>query len=371
MVRGNGSWLWDEAGNRYLDFLQGWAVNALGHCAPELVSALESQAAKLLTPSPAFHNMPQLQLAATLCQLTGLDQAVFCNSGAEANEVALKLARKFGAERLGGAHHVVATHGGFHGRTLATMALSGKPAFHALFHPLMPGFAHVPFGDARAVAQALTDDTVAVMVEPIQGEAGVVVPPAGYLRELRQITRKAGKLLILDEVQTGIGRTGHLFAFQAEDVLPDILTLGKGLGAGFPLSATLVTKDANCLAPGDHGGTYGGSPLACAAGLAVTQTVTAPGFMDSVRERGAYLRERLVEVGAPVGATVRGQGLLWALVLPRPIASAVATSCFGKGLLVNAAQPTVLRFAPSLRVSQEEIDAMATLLRQALQELRE
>lgn len=366
MIRGEGSWLWDDQGNRYLDFLQGWAVNALGHCPPEIVDALQRQAHLLLTPSPAFHNEPQLALADELTRLSGLDQVVFCNSGAEANELALKLVRKFGRLHKHGAHEVICCWGAFHGRTLATMAATGKPHFHELFPPNMPGFVHVPFGDVDAVREAITERTVAVMVEPIQGEAGVVVPPVGYLRHLRGLTEAAGLLLVLDEVQTGMGRTGTVFCHQQDGIRPDVMTLGKGLGSGVPISATLTTVDASCLELGDHGSTYGGNPLCCAVALAVTRAVSTPELLRGVRERGEHLCASLRSVARETGASPRGRGLLWALELPTNDAAGVAARCRSSGLLVNAAQPNVLRFAPSLRVTFAEIDAMVEILARAL-----
>jgi len=237
MVRGEGSWLWDDRGRRYLDFVQGWAVNCLGHASPVIQRALAEQAGRLVSPSPAFHNAPQLDLAEALARASGLDRVFFCSSGAEANEGAIKLARKWGTLHRAGAYEIVTADGSFHGRSLATMAASGRPGFEKLFKPPMPGFEKVPYGDVGAVDRAIGERTVAVMLEPIQGEAGVVVPVPGTLRALRALTRERGVLLIVDEIQTGMGRTGQLFAHAAENVSPDIMTLGKGLGGGVPLAA--------------------------------------------------------------------------------------------------------------------------------------
>jgi len=366
MVRGSGSYLWDHTGQRYLDFLQGWAVNALGHAPPEIVDALQAQAATLLNASPQFHNAPQFELASALIEHTGLSQVHFANSGAEANEAALKLARKWGRLRRGGAHEIITTDGSFHGRTLALMAASGKPGWDALFPPNLPGFVKVPFGDVRAVEAQIGAQTVAVMVEPIQGEAGVVVPPDGYLKQLRALCDRENLLLIADEVQTGMGRTGTLFAHEQEHVLPDILTLGKGLGAGVPISAVLANARASCFEPGDQGGTYNGNPLMTAVAARVLSIVSRPTFLEQVRASGGYLQRRLAPLSAKHGFSMRGRGLLWALVLPEPRAERTVQSCFERGLLLNAPRPHLLRLMPSLRVSEPEIDEMAEILGQAL-----
>lgn len=362
MVRGRGSYLWDHEGRRYLDFVQGWAVNALGHAPPELAAALHEQAQTLITASPAFHNAPQLMFARELTRAAGLSEVHFTNSGAEANEAALKLARKWGRLNRGGAYQVITTLGSFHGRTLALMAASGKPGWDALFPPVMPGFEKVPYGDVAAVAAQITRETVAVMVEPIQGEAGVVVPPEGYLRELRRLCDQHDLLLICDEVQTGMGRTGTLFAFERDDVKPDILTLGKGLGGGVPISAVLANQRASCFVPGDQGGTYNGNPLMVAVARSVFAVVSQPHFLSTVRARARYLEERLARLCAEHGFGLRGRGLLWALILPEPIAEAVVARCLAEGLLLNAPRPNLLRLMPSLRVSESEIDEFVRLL---------
>ena len=367
MLRGEGSWLWDNRGKRYLDFIQGWAVNALGHCPRELIETLDCQARTLITPSPALHNRPQLELARALTA-EHFAQAHFANSGAEANEAAVKLARRWGQLHRAGAFEVITARGAFHGRTLAMMAASGKAGWDVMFPPSAPGFVHVPFGNADAVAAAISDRTVAIMVEPIQGEAGVIVPPAGYLRALRQLADEHGLLLIFDEVQTGIGRTGYLFYHQHPEVqaLPDIMTLGKGLGAGVPLSAVLATQEAACFDYGNQGGTYNGNPLTTAVGLRVVNTVRSPGFLDEVRARGDYLRTLLEAVAGKAGlGTVEGRGLLQAIHLEQPVAQQIADEAFERGLIVNPAQPRVLRLMPSLRVSTEEIAQMGEILRSA------
>jgi acetylornithine/N-succinyldiaminopimelate aminotransferase len=366
MKRGQGSYLWDEAGQRYLDFVQGWAVNALGHAASEVSRALAQQAAELVSPSPGYHNAPCLRLAQSLVTLSGLYQAHLCTSGAEANEAALKLARKWGRRHRSGAYEVITATDSFHGRTLALMAASGKPGWDRLFPPNMPGFRKVTFGDADAVRRAVGEATAAIMVEPIQGEAGVVVPPPGYLRQLRQIADEYGLLLICDEVQTGIGRTGTLFGFEHDRVAPDILTLGKGLGAGVPISAVIANARASVFEPGDQGGTHHGNPLSAAVALAVLEVVTRPEFLRSVCERGRQLEAGLNAVAREYGAHVRGRGLLWALALPSVDAERVRDACFERGLLVNAARPAVLRFMPQLRVSSDELQEMLEKLGSAL-----
>jgi acetylornithine/N-succinyldiaminopimelate aminotransferase len=366
MVRGQGSYLWDEHGRRYLDFIQGWAVNALGHAAPEMARALAQQASLLISASPALHNAPQIELAERLVALSGLHRVGFCNSGAEANEGAIKLARKWGRLHRQGAYEIVTAEQAFHGRTLAAMAASGKPGWDELFPPNMPGFRRVPFGDLAAMRRQVGAKTAAIMVEPIQGEAGVIVPPDGYLRGLRQLADEFGVLLVFDEVQTGLGRTGTLFAFEHEGVRPDILTLGKGLGGGVPLSAVLANERADCFVPGDQGGTYHGNPLMTAVGNVVVAEIARPEFLATVRAGGALLERGLCALAARYGGSVRGRGLLWAIELPAARAEAVRDACFETGLIINAARPHVLRLMPSLRVAADEIASMLHTLDAAM-----
>jgi len=363
MLRGQGSWLWDEAGRRYLDFIQGWAVNCLGH-APEVVRhALTTQAGLLLSPSPAFHNRPQLDVAARLCAVSGLDRVFLCNSGAEANEGAIKLARKWGRQQRGGAHEIITFTGAFHGRTLATMAASDKPGWDTLFAPAVEGFRRVEFGDLAAVEAAIGPDTAAVMLEPVQGEAGVITPPVGFLPGLRKLTQERGVLLILDEIQTGMGRTGPLFAKRHWNIAPDIMTLGKSIGAGVPLAALLARESVSCFEPGDQGGTFNGNPLMAAVGLAVLETLMDARFSEHAEQVSASLIERLEGLASRIpGASVRGLGHLLALCLPTPCASEVAARCFESGLLINAPRPDVLRFMPALSASQSEVEEMLSIL---------
>src|ERR1700680_2582885 len=276
-VRGEGSFLWDDSGKRYLDFVQGWAVNCLGHSPPAVVEALAAQSKLLLTPSPAFYNAPSLQLAKALVDRSCFDQVFFTNSGAEANEGAIKLARKYGALHKNGAHEIITFERGFHGRTLATMSASGKKAFEPLFEPKVSGFPKAKLNDLASVERLINEKTIAVMLEPIQGEAGVWPATDRFLRDLRKLTTANGLLLIIDEIQTGIGRTGKLFHYEHTDIAPDIMTLGKGIGGGVPLAALLATQAVACFEHGDQGGTFNGNPLMCAAGLAVLQRVADSG----------------------------------------------------------------------------------------------
>ncbi len=366
MVRGKGSLIYDSEGREYLDFVQGWAVNALGHSPPALARALQEQSERLWHSSPAFRNAPHNELASRLADVSGMDHVFVCPSGAEANESSIKLARKWGKIHRGGAYEIVTTEGSFHGRTLATMSASGKPAFAPLFEPKVPGFRKVPFGDAEAVARAVDERTTAIMIEPIQGEAGVVMPPDGYVAALRAIADRAGVLLILDEVQTGVGRTGRFFAFEHEGVRPDIVSLGKGLGAGIPVAAMLCTKAVSCFEPGEQGGTHVGNALLCAVANAVVQIVADADFLAGVRARSERLAGRLRALAAPRGGSVRGRGMLQALRLGAPVSEAVVTECRARGLLLNAPRPDVLRFMPALNVSEDDIDRMAEILGRVL-----
>jgi acetylornithine/N-succinyldiaminopimelate aminotransferase len=358
-VRGEGSWLWDDGGKRYLDFVQGWAVNCLGHSPPAITEALAAQSKLLLTPSPAFYNAPSLKLAKALVDRSCFDQVFFANSGGEANEGAIKLARKYGALRKNGAYEIITFAGGFHGRTLATMSASGKKAFEPLFEPKVTGFPKAQLNDVESVKRLISDKTVAVMLEPIQGEAGVWPATDAFLRELRALTKAHGLLLIFDEIQTGIGRTGKLFHYEHVDIEPDIMTLGKGIGGGVPLAALLATEAASCFEHGDQGGTFNGNPLMCAAGLAVLQEVSEPAFLKSVADTGLHLASELQRISARHGlGEVRGRGLLLALDLKRPIAASIVAQAFEAGTLLNAPQPDALRFMPALNVTRAEIAEM-------------
>jgi acetylornithine/N-succinyldiaminopimelate aminotransferase len=367
MVKGAGSWLWDRDGKRYLDFVQGWAVNSLGHSPRVVLDALQAQGTRLINCSPAYYNEPMAELAALLAETSGLDQVFLCNSGAEANEGAIKLARKWGSRHRDGAFEIITMHGSFHGRTLATMAASGKPGWDALFAPKVPGFQKVPLGDLDAVASAITPSTAAVMLEPIQGEAGVVVAPDDYLRALRALTRERGILMILDEVQTGVGRTGRFLGCQHAGIAPDIVTLGKGLGGGVPLAALVAADSVSCFEYGDQGGTFNGNPLMAAVGRAVVETVKQPEFLQTVAANGTYLADRLRALADERShGEVRGRGLLLALELKGQDSKKIAAAALDHGLLINAPRPDTLRFMPSLTVSTDEIDEMVERLEASL-----
>jgi acetylornithine/N-succinyldiaminopimelate aminotransferase len=362
-VRGEGSFLWDDSGRRYLDFMQGWAVNCLGHSPPIVAEALAEQAKRLLTPSPAFYNGPSLKLAKSLVEATVIDQVFFTNSGAEANEGAIKLARKYGALHRNGAYEIITFDGGFHGRTLATMSASGKKAFELLFEPKVSGFRKAQLNDLASVERLISDKTVAVMLEPIQGEAGVWPATDRFLRDLRDLTNAHGLLLIVDEIQTGMGRTGKLFHYEHAGIEPDVMTLGKGIGGGVPLAAMLATEPASCFEHGDQGGTFNGNPLMCAAGLVVLQHIAQPDFLMSVADSGRYLESELQRISARHGlGEVRGRGLLLALDLKIPIAASIVSQAFEDGVLLNAPRPDALRFMPALNVSKGEIAGMIDCL---------
>jgi acetylornithine/N-succinyldiaminopimelate aminotransferase len=362
-VRGEGAYLWDDAGKRYLDFMQGWAVNCLGHSPPVVAEALAAQAKLLLTPSPAFYNGPSLKLAQALVEKSCFDQVFFANSGAEANEGAIKLARKYGAKYKNGAFEIITFEGGFHGRTLATMSASGKKAFEPLFEPKVSGFRKAKLNDLDSVKALISDNTVAVMLEPIQGEAGVWPATDQFLQELRALTKEHDLLLIVDEIQTGMGRTGKLFHYEHAEIEPDIMTLGKGIGGGVPLAALLATEHASCFEHGDQGGTFNGNPLMCAAGLAVLEHVGQPQFLKSATDAGLFLESELQKLSARHGlGEVRGRGLLLALDLRLPIGAAIVAEALADGVLINSPQPDALRFMPALNVTREEISLMIDCL---------
>ena len=362
-VRGEGSWLWDHAGRKYLDFVQGWAVNALGHSPRALRHALAEQAALLVNPSPAFWNAPSARLARRLADHSCFDRVFFANSGAEANEGAIKLARKWGAKHRDGAYEIVTFDHAFHGRTLATMSASGKPGWDRLFEPKVPGFPKAELNDLASVERAVNERTVAVMLEPIQGEAGVLMASDAFLRDLRALTRARGLLLIVDEVQTGMGRTGRLFGYEHAGIEPDVMTLGKGIGGGVPLAALLAQEAVCCFEHGDQGGTYNGNPLMTAVGNAVLEAILAPGFLDGVTARGDALQRGLTKLAARHAlGEVRGRGLLVALDLGRDIGPKIVDAAREAGLLLNSPRPATLRFMPALTTSAAEIDAMLGML---------
>ncbi|WP_121745972.1 acetylornithine transaminase [Streptomyces sp. E2N166] len=354
LVGGEGSRLRDADGKEYLDFVGGIAVNALGHAHPAVVEAVSRQIASLGHVSNLFVAEPPVSLAERLLQRFGRDGKVyFCNSGAEANEGAFKIGRLTGRPRM------VATDGGFHGRTMGALALTGQPGKREPFLPLPGDVTHVPYGDPQALAAAVTEETALVIIEPIQGENGVVVPPPGYLKAARAITAATGALLVLDEVQTGVGRTGHWFEYQAhEGVLPDVVTLAKGLGGGLPLGATVAFgRAAELLQPGQHGTTFGGNPVACAAGLAVLDTIADEGLLDNVKRQSEKLRGGVEALGHPLVGHVRGAGLLLGIVLTEPLAAQVQQAAQDAGILVNAPAPDVVRLMPALNLGDDVVDA--------------
>ncbi|MET8366097.1 acetylornithine transaminase [Micromonospora sp. NPDC049580] len=362
LVSGAGAVVVDDAGREYLDLVGGIAVNALGHAHPAVVAAVSKQVATLGHVSNLYVAEPPVALAELLLALAGRPGRVFfANSGAEANEAAFKLSRRTGRS------HVVATNGAFHGRTMGALALTGQPAKADPFRPLPGEVTHVDFGDVAALEAAVTDATAMVILEPIQGENGVVVPPAGYLAAARRITDRHGALLVLDEVQTGIGRTGHWFAHQAEGVEPDVVTLAKGLGGGLPLGATLAFgRAADLLTPGSHGTTFGGNPVSCAAALAVVATIANEGLLDHVKRVGERLRRGVEALGHPLIDGVRGAGLLLGVTLTAPVAPVLAETLRDAGFLVNAVQPGVLRLAPPLILTAAQVDAFLAALPAAL-----
>ena len=364
--RGEGAWLYDHNGKRYLDFIQGWAVNCLGHCPPEIRDALVKQASTLLNPSPAFYNGPMVELAGLLTANSVFDRVFFASTGAEANEGAIKLARKWGKVNKGGAYEIITFDHSFHGRTLATMSASGKPGWDTMYAPQVPGFPKADLNDIASVEALITDKTVAVMLEPVQGEGGVIPADPVFMQALRKLTRERGLLLIVDEVQSGMGRTGTLFAYEHSGIEPNIMTLGKGIGGGVPLAALLATESVACFEPGEQGGTYNGNPLMAAVGVAVLKRLTSEGFLESVLARGEYLKKRLLELSARHGLKgERGSGLLRALILDDERGPAIVQAALTmepQGVLLNSPRPNLLRFMPALNVSEAEIDQMIDVL---------
>jgi acetylornithine/N-succinyldiaminopimelate aminotransferase len=373
MVEGKGSWLTDNNGKRYLDFLQGWAVNCLGHGNPGMIEALNVQAKKLINPSPAFYNEPMIGLSNLLTENSCFDKVFFANSGAEANEGAIKLARKWGQLNKSGAFEIITFDHSFHGRTLATMSASGKPNWDTMFAPQVAGFPKADLNDLDSVKKLVTDKTVAVMLEPVQGEGGVIPATQEFMRELRKFTKENNILLIADEVQAGCGRTGSLFAYQNYGIEPDIMTLGKGIGGGVPLAALLATDAVACFVPGDQGGTYNGNPLMTAVGISVIEQLLAPGFLDSVKAKGELLKSELLKLATEFNLEgERGEGLLRALMLGKDIGGKLvelARDRGPEGLLINSPRPNLLRFMPALNVSDDEIRQMCNMLRELLKEL--
>jgi acetylornithine/N-succinyldiaminopimelate aminotransferase len=365
--RGQGARVWDTDDKEYLDFTAGWAVNNLGHCHPAVTEAIQEQAKTLLQTSNQFYSIPQLQLAQALVENSCMDKVFFSNSGAEANEGAVKLARKYGRLHRNGAQEVITALNSFHGRTLAMVAATGQPHYQEAWQPLAPDFVNVPYNDLEAVKAATSANTCAVMVEPIQGEGGVNVPSEGYLKGLREWCDANNLLLIFDEIQTGIGRLGTLFGYQAFGVEPDIMTLAKALGNGVPIGAFLCNERCDVLEPGDHGSTFGGNPLATAAANASFRYIVEHEVAASAERAGRYLRRALEELQSRYSATivdVRGMGLLLAVQFSSTISAKVIAACNREGLLLNAVRPDAIRIMPPLIITEADADeAMAKLER--------
>ncbi|NIH84123.1 acetylornithine transaminase [Amycolatopsis granulosa] len=364
LVRGEGARVWDADGTEYVDLVGGIAVNALGHAHPDVVRAVTEQITKLGHTSNLYVNPVTVELAEALLDVAGLAgqaKVLFVNSGAEANEAALKISR------LTGRTKVVACEGAFHGRTMGSLSLTGQPGKKEPFEPLVPGVVHVPYGDADALRAAVDTDTAAVFLEPILGEAGVVPAPDGYLQAAREITKATGALLVLDEVQTGIGRTGTWFAFQRAGVIPDVVTLAKGLGGGLPLGAVIgVGAAGDLFKPGQHGTTFGGNPVCCAAGLAVLRAISRDGLIDHVSRVGKDLAAGVEELAHPLVKGVRGAGLLIGIMLNEPVSPAVAQAAQAAGYLVNPVAPDTIRLAPPLILSQDQAEGFLAALPGAL-----
>jgi len=368
LVRGEGARVWDEGGREYLDFVAGWAVNSLGHCHPVVAEAVTEQAHTLIQTSNQFYTIPQLHLAELLVQNSCLDKVFLSNSGVEANEGAVKLARRYGKLNLNGAYEVITATGSFHGRTLAMVAASGQAKFQQPYLPLPAGFINVEYNNIEAIKAATTNQTCAVMLEPVQGEGGVNLPDDDYLRAVRAWCDQKGILLILDEIQTGIGRMGTLFAYEQYGIEPDIMTLAKGLASGVAIGAILAKDGASVFTPGEHGSTFGGNPLACAAGYATLKFIIDHDIPRNVRKVGQYLIDSLEGLKQKFQfiTDVRGCGLLVAIEFSSDIAQSALTACLDRGLLVNRVKPNALRFMPPLIIGNEEVDEALGILDKAL-----
>jgi acetylornithine/N-succinyldiaminopimelate aminotransferase len=363
-VRGEGTRIWDEDGKEYLDFFGGPATISLGHCHPVVVDALVDQAKQLIHVSNTFYSIPQLRLAELLIENSCFDRVYFMNSGAEANEGALKLARKWGKEKKSGAYQIISTQNAFHGRTLQMITAGGTERYKAPFAPLPEGFVHVPFNDADAIKEATTPDTVAVFLEPVQGEGGINVPDDDYLKQVRAWCDEQNILLILDEVQTGCGRLGRMFAYELFGVEPDIMTLGKGIGSGVPLSAFLAKEHCAVFTPGDHGSTYGGEPLTTRVGYEVMNYMIKHDLPGQVAKKGAIVERRMQSLldRSPHVTEVRGKGLMWAVQFSADIGERVTNEALANGLIVNNVRPNAIRIVPPLTVSEEELEQGLAIL---------
>ena len=368
LIRGKGAWVWDENGRKYLDFVAGWAVDSLGHCHPAVTKAVIEQVKTLIHTSNQFYTIPQVQLAEILVQHSCLDRVFFSNSGAEANEGAVKLARRYGKRHRDGAYEVITASSSFHGRTLAMVAATGQDKHQQPYLPLPDGFTHVEYNDIEAIKAATAEKTCAVMLELVQGEGGVNMPDKDYLTEVQAWCDKQGILLILDEVQTGVARLGTLFAYEQFGIEPDIMTLAKGLASGIPIGATLAKDKVSVFSPGEHGSTFGGNPVACAAGYATLKFIIENDIAGNVREVGNYLASGLEKLKQKFSfiTNVRGRGLLLAMEFNSDIAQPVLLACLDKGLLVNRLKPNTLRFMPPLIIGKSDVDESLGILEQVL-----
>jgi acetylornithine/N-succinyldiaminopimelate aminotransferase len=368
LVRGEGARIWDDTGREYLDFVSGWAVNSLGHCHPSLVKAVTEQVKTLIQTSNQFYTVPQIQLARLLVENSCLDKVYVCNSGAEACEGAVKLARRYGSLKLNGAYEIITAVNSFHGRTLAMTAATGQVKFQTPYIPLPTGFKNVPYNSIEAIQSATTEQTCAVMLEPLQGEGGVNVPGDDYLANVRAWCDQKGILLILDEIQTGIGRLGTLFAYEQYGIEPDIMTLAKGLGSGVPIGAFMARDKVCVFVPGEHGSTFGGNPLTCAAAFATVSFIIKNDITANVRKVGQYFIDSLKDLQKkyPFITDVRGRGLLLAIEFDREIGQDMLNACLEKGMLVNCVKPNALRFMPPLIIGSSEVDEALGILDEAL-----
>jgi predicted acetylornithine/succinylornithine family transaminase len=372
IVRGQGAMIWDDNNRQYLDFVAGLAVNSLGHCHPAVVEAVTEQVKTLIQASNNFYTIPQLKLAELLVQNSCLDKVFICNSGTEATEGAVKLARRYGHLHLGGAYEVITTTGSFHGRTLAMVSASGQSKFQQPYIPLPSGFINVEFNNVTAIKSAISRQTCAVMLEPIQGEGGVNLPGVNYLKAVQELCQETGILLILDEIQTGIGRTGSLFAYEQFGVEPDIMTLAKGMASGIPIGAILAKDRASVFAIGEHGSTFGGNPVACAAGYATLKFIIDHNIIENARQMGNRLASGLKSLKQKYTfvTDVRGLGLLQAMEFDSDIAQPLMLTCLNSGLLVNVLKDNALRFVPPLIISQDDIDQALAILDRALSSIK-
>lgn len=367
MEKGKGMYLWDTKGKCYLDFMGGWAVTSLGHCPDVMVESLEWQSRQLINASPSFYNKPMIKLASLLVEHSCFDRVFFTSTGAEANEGAIKLARKYGQKYKKGAYEIITAVNSFHGRTLATMSATGKKAWETLFEPKVQGFKHVLFNDIDAISSSINSNTVAIMLEPIQGEGGVISAEENYIKALRKICDENNILLIFDEVQTGVGRTGTLFAYEQYGIEPDIMTLAKGIGGGFPLSALLTKEKLNIFEVGDQGGTYCGQPLAMSVGYAVVSEVINKKLASNAKVMGEYIIKELKKIQTEYDLrNIRGKGLLIGFDLPEEKGKEVVKDCLEKGLIINSPRPSIIRLMPPLICSYDDVNKMIDILSKSL-----